>query len=424
MKKTNSAIVIAMLAATAPAGATEPFRLFSSPLTGQTSVYDWTGFYIGIGGGTGFLIDEVNIPAFGATSISGVGGRGYFGKLTVGYDHLFSNGVVVGGAISGRYGDVDTSWSVTGVPLTGELKADYGIDVIGRLGYTIAPRTLAYVLGGYSWQHFELSSTAPAFSTGWNDSGFVVGIGTETAFRNNWTWSSEYRYSQYSGTSIAALGGVGIDPATHMFHSSLNYRFGGGPSGIERASFVHDWTGFKVGAAVSVGASLNKVTTAGGTITFDGLATEGYLGEINIGYDREFGERWVAGVVLAAEYIGASSSATSAGTTVSAKADDFGFDALLRIGRKFNDYTLGYVIGGYTWQNLSASISAPAATTDVSVNAFSIGTGTELALSEKTSAYVEYRYTMYEDVNLGGVATIEPSSHTVRVGAKFKLYPD
>lgn len=408
--------LMASMAVSGPVAASDYFQ----PLNSQDGLYDWSGVWIGIGGGTGLIIDEVTAPILG-TTISGIGGRGYFGKLTVGYDHAFSNGVVVGASVSGRYGDVDTSWSVPGIPFNGTVTADYGVDVIGRLGYAITPRTLAYVLGGYSWQHFKLSSSSHLVAGSWDDNGYVVGIGTETAFRNNWTWASEYRYSSYSGASIAGFGGASIDPVTHAFHSSLNYRFGGGPSGQSRDPIAYEWSGLKVGAAFSLGVAINKFTTTGGA-TYDGLATEGYLGEINIGYDREFGERWLAGVVLAAEYIEASSSATAAGITVSAAADDFGFDALLRVGRKFNDHTLGYLIGGYSWQKLSASISVPAISTSVGVNGFSIGSGSEFVLSDTITGYVEYRYTRYEDINLGALTTVDPSSHTVRVGAKLKLY--
>lgn len=123
---------------------------------------------------------------------------------------------------------------------------------------------------------------------------------------------------------------------------------------------------------------MGGITTIGGTFTFDGLATEGYPVEANIGYDWEFGGRWVAGVVLAAEYISAPVSSTVAGaTTLRAQADDFGFDALGRVGYKFNDYTLGYVIGGHTWQRGEASISVPSISLDKGLNAVPIGTGTE-----------------------------------------------
>lgn len=391
-------------------------------LTSQTSVYDWSGFYLGVGGGTGYILDEVTLPSIGASSISGVGGRGFFGKLTAGYDHAFSNGFIVGGAIAARYGDVETSWTVPGVGFTADIEADYGVDITGRVGYELTPRTIAYLLGGYSYQHFEFNTSVAGASVDWHDNGFVAGVGFETAVRNNWTWSSEYRYAQYSGESISAFGGASIDPVIHSFHSSLNYRFGGGPSQREREPFNHTWTGIKLGGAISAGISVSDVSSGTGGSTFDGLSTEGYLGEVSIGYDHEFGRRWVAGVQLAAQYIDSAASATAAGVTITAKAEDFGFDALARVGYKFNDYTLGYVIGGYSWQNLSASISTPAITEDVGVSGFSIGTGSEFALSEKLSTFVEYRYTQYEDVNLGSVASLEPVSHTVRLGAKFKLY--
>ncbi|MEP3280310.1 MAG: outer membrane beta-barrel protein [Stappiaceae bacterium] len=413
---------VAGLTATQSAHAFEGVIPGAAKLTSQTSVYDWTGFYLGVGGGTGYILDEVTIPTLGGSSISGVGGRGFFGKLTAGYDHAFSNGFVVGGAIAARYGDIDTSWTVPGVGFTADIEADYGVDVTARVGYEITPRTIAYLLGGYSYQHFELNSSVAGASTDWHDNGYILGLGVESAIRQNWTWSGEYRFAKYSGESIGAFGGASIDPVIHSFHSSLNYRFGGGPSQRSRDPFVYDWTGFKIGGAISAGISVSDVSSGNGGSTFDGLATEGFLGEVSVGYDYEFHNRWVAGVQLAAQYIESSASATTAGVTISAEADDFGFDALARIGYKFNDYTLGYVIGGYSWQNMSASISTPAISEDVGVSGFSIGTGSEFALSEKLTSFIEYRYTQYEDVDLGSVASLEPVSHTVRVGAKFKLY--
>ncbi|MEM6463229.1 MAG: outer membrane beta-barrel protein [Pseudomonadota bacterium] len=397
---------------------------FVPQLNNKVSVYDWSGFYIGFGGGTGYLLETVSAPALGVSSVSGVSGRGFFGKLTVGRDFQFSNGFVAGVEVSGRYGDVETSWNVPPVPFAGSVTADYGFDVVGRVGYTITPRTLAYLLGGYSWQHFDLDITTGAGSTTWNESGFVVGFGLERAIRDNWTWGSEYRYSQYSGETIAALGGVSIDPVTHSFNTNINYRFDGGPSEIQRDAFSYDWSGLKLGGAVSVGMAYNKINVPLAATSFDGLGTEGFLGEVNIGYDWELRERLVAGVILAAEYVGFSSSLSALGVTVTSDADDLGFDALLRGGYKFGDYVLGYVVGGYTYQNLSASATGfgTSASVDVGVNALTIGTGTELALSERTSAYIEYRYTMYEDVDVGTLVTLEPSSHTVRVGAKFKLF--
>ncbi len=422
MIRTSSAAFLTAMIATTPIWAADVVvPQPSAPLTNPDSVYNWTGFYIGLGGGTGYLIDGLTVPAVGSTDISGIGGRGYFGQVQVGYDHLFSNGFVLGAAVSGRYGNVDTTWDIPG--LNGSADADYGFDVIGRVGYAITPRTMAFLLAGYSWQHFEITPNSGA-STDWSESGYVLGLGLETVLKGNWTWRSEYRYAEYGGSTLSDIGNVTVDPVTHTFHTNINYRFGGGASSVQRDPFQYNWAGLKLGAAVSVGVSHNEVTSPGGGADIDSLSTEGYLGELNVGYDWEFRDRWVAGVMLAGQYIDASSAASFSGYEVRADAGDFGFDAVLRGGYKFNDYTLGYVLGGYTYQELfaSASFGGTTETRDIGVNALTLGTGTELALNERTSAYVEYRYTIYEDVNLGSLMTIEPTSHTIRVGAKFKLF--
>ena len=64
MKDRLTAILFATLAVTVPAKA-ESFLPGTGALTSQTSIYDWNGLYIGIGGGSGFLIDEISVPAFG-----------------------------------------------------------------------------------------------------------------------------------------------------------------------------------------------------------------------------------------------------------------------------------------------------------------------------------------------------------------------
>ncbi|MCR9138389.1 MAG: outer membrane beta-barrel protein [Alphaproteobacteria bacterium] len=421
MSKRITAIIAASLAVTVPATAADLYIAPEppAPIISGESVYNWTGFRVGIGFGTTMMNNYLRAPALaaGSTTIGGLGDRGFVGTLSAGYDHALANGVIVGASVLGRYGDADTS--VTGGGTSAEIKADYGFDVVGRLGYSITPRTMAYLLGGYSWQHFKLSGTGPTVSQNWGASGYVVGFGTETAIRDNWTWSSEYRYANYGSEGVTPWRG-NIDPVIHSFYTSINYRPNGGPSGQTMAPVIHDWNGLKVGGALGIGVALNKITTTGGTV-FDKMSNEAFLADVNIGYDREFGAKWLGGVVLAAGYDGGRSQLVSTGGASIAKTEDFGFDAMLRVGRKINNQTLAYVIGGYSWQKMSTTI-AGTGTNSTGVSGFTIGTGSEFALSEKLSAFVEYRYSGYQDYNVTPAITVDPSDHSVRVGAKWKLY--
>lgn len=410
--------VAATLAISVPATAADLYVAPEppAPLISGESVYNWTGFRIGLGFGTVMMNNDLRTPGILGTTFGGLGDRGFVGTLSAGYDHTLANGVVVGASVQGRWGDADTS--ITGGGTTAEIKADYGFDAVARLGYSITPRTLAYVLGGYSWQHYKLSGTGPAVSQNWGTSGYVLGFGTETAIANNWTWSSEYRYANYGTESIPAYAGS-VDPVVHSFYTSLNYRPAGGPSGQTMAPVAYDWNGLKVGGALGIGVALNKISGSGTVL--DKMSNEAFLAEANIGYDREFGSHWLGGVVLAAGYDGGRSQFVSGAGVSNSKTEDFGFDAMVRVGRKFNGQTLGYIIGGYSWQQMSTTI-AGAGTNSTGVSGFTIGTGAEFALSEKLTAFVEYRYSGYQDYNVTPAITVDPSDHSVRVGAKWKLY--
>lgn len=400
----------------------------TSPLLSSESIYDWSGFHFGIGGGRGLVVHDLSTPIFGGLGLDGIGGEGVFGQASAGYDFVFSNGIVLGAEVSGRYGNIETSLDVAGIPFllpggfNADVTAEYGFDIIGRLGYSVTPNTLAYVLGGYSWQRFELTSSAPGLATNWNSGGYVLGVGTETAIKDKWTWKNEYRYSKYNSQSFFG-GGLTVDPTTHTFHTSINYRFNGGPSARTVPAMNHDWTGFKVGAAFGGGGLVHDVGILGGFIDFNGLGAQGILGDINIGYDHEFGGRFVGGIVLAARVSNIETELSTPIGSLNVEAQ-YGFDALARLGMKFGGRTLGYVIGGYTWQHFDISTSpASFITYDWGSSGFTIGSGMEVAFSDRITGYAEYRYSHYQEEDFfgGSLLTVTPSSHTVRVGAKYNF---
>ena len=179
----------------------------------EPMVEDWTGFYVGGGGGIGFLNTELNSSASRSDEISlckvkkddkekkecekendkkfapfltllqsqtssfDLGDEGFFGTVQLGYDKQFAPRWVIGGFVDADwYSDLEahgrqSSSSALNVDLKHFLKfdlplsnittdasigMDWSISVGGRLGVLATPGTLLYVLGAYT--HAELDN--------------------------------------------------------------------------------------------------------------------------------------------------------------------------------------------------------------------------------------------------------------------------
>ncbi|WP_292215084.1 outer membrane beta-barrel protein [Mesorhizobium sp.] len=88
-----------------------------------------------------------------------------------------------------------------------------------------------YVLGGYSWQHFDLNASSPIGDIlDWDSSSFSVGGGLETAMSSNVTVGLEYRYSQFSEEDFSSELGLPDDtltstPSFHTVRIGAKYKF-------------------------------------------------------------------------------------------------------------------------------------------------------------------------------------------------------
>lgn len=405
----------------------------AEPIVVGVGGFDWSGFYVGVGGGAGAVVHELSSPFLGGIALNGIGGEGVFGEVTVGYDHLFGERLLVGVFADGRYGGISTDLDIPAIPFGASVELDYGFDVGLRLGYLVTPETLGYVLGGYSWQHFDATTSIPGIAYDWDADGFVVGAGIETVLSGNWTLKTEYRYAQYSSEDFGSGGLIEAEPSTHTVHAGINYRFGadgGAASTFETPGY--DWTGLTIGASAGAGGLVHDIDIPPlGGFGFNGIGAEGVFGEVSVGYDWEFGGSWVVGVMADARYSTISTDLV-VGPFLSASIDaDWGWDVLARIGHKVGDSTLVYAIGGYSWQHFDVDVGTPAIGSiyDWGAGGYSVGGGIETALSERTALNLEYRYSAYEgeDIIAGlggpaGLVDISPSSHTVRVGLKVKLF--
>ena len=397
----------------------------------EASGFNWSGAYVGIGGGFGASVHKFSVAPI--VDFNGIGGNGVFGELTAGYDYMVNERFLLGGFIDANIGNIGPSISIPDADI--DLTNAYGFDVGLRAGYLLNPSTLGYVLGGYSWQHFKLDGSGDADGLEFTEDrgGYVLGVGMETVLRGNWTLKTEYRYANYGDKSVIDFGGgaLNVEPSTHTFHIAANYRFGAqSGGGASFAAPTYNWTGFYVGGALGAGTAVHDLGVdlgGGGALDLNGIGSEGVLGEASIGYDYDFGS-WVAGVQLDGSYSGIRSKLDIPGGSI--KLDnDYGFDALARVGAKVNESTLAYVIGGYSYQHFDLHASDPVGDIiDWNKSGFTVGGGLETAVSSNMTVGLEYRYSQFGKKDFSsefgapdGTLTDKASFQTVRIGAKYKF---
>ena len=381
--------------------------------------YNWSGFYVGAGGGGGAVVRELSIP--GLFTLDGTGGEGWFGEVTTGYDHMLTDRILVGVFADYRFGGIETDFQIAGLGFGFTNSLEQGWDVGGRIGFLLTPETLAYGLLAWSHQDFEIST--PFGGLEWDADGYAVGGGLETVLGGNWTLKGEYRYTQYDPLDLFGLGLINLEPATHTFHASLNYRFGGAsgePYGFVPAEY--DFTGLKAGLAGGFGAVVHEFTIPPLTLTYDGFGGDGAFAEVSLSYDYDLGNNWVVGVGGDYRWGNFETNLSLLGLNIALTADR-GYDLFGRLGYKPATGTLVYGLAGYASQHFELTSNVGLGD-DYDVHGWTAGAGIETALSDRWTAKIEYRYSEYDgyDFGTGGVIDLAPSTHTVRAGLTYKLF--
>ncbi|MDF0495425.1 outer membrane protein [Bradyrhizobium yuanmingense] len=213
-----------LFALAAPASAADlaarPYTKAPAPVA---SVYNWTGFYLGIVGGGAWEASS------GDPKMQG----GFVGG-TAGYNWQTGN-VVFGIEADGAWADVSASATgavfVPGVGVvaaTASSKTDAMGTVRGRIGWAVN-NVLLYGTGGYAWIDNKLSFTAlgATISESKFHSGWTVGAGVEAFFAPNWSVKGEYLYRSLGGETYFS---GAVPTGTLNFHTvqvGVNYHFGG-----------------------------------------------------------------------------------------------------------------------------------------------------------------------------------------------------
>ena len=197
-------------------------RPYTKAPVAVASVYNWTGFYLGIVGGGAW--EDSNSPRM----------QGGFVGGTAGYNWQTGN-VVFGIEADGSWADVNASATgATVVPgfgvvtATASSKTDALGTVRGRIGYAVN-NVLFYGTGGYAWidNKITLSALGVSASDSKFHSGWTVGAGVEAFIAPQWSIKGEYLYRSLGGETY--FGGA-LPSGTLNFHTvqfGVNYHFNG-----------------------------------------------------------------------------------------------------------------------------------------------------------------------------------------------------
>ncbi|MEO9876733.1 MAG: outer membrane beta-barrel protein [Anderseniella sp.] len=387
---------------------------------------DWTGFHVGIGGGYGAVNHRLAVDAFGASdvlSFSGIGGEGGLFTVEGGYDYQFSSDFVVGIMGDYTYSGIGTELDVDVFGANFTLDASHSFSVLGRLGWLANPDTLIYGLVGWTWTEFEgdLDFGGGGTSYSFDQDGLTVGAGIETRFTPNITGKLEYRYTDYQDNTLLGGGGGGFelynDTSMQTIRAVASYRFGnpGGyvtPVADYSVASTANWSGLRVGAGGGYGFinhELSLDVDPGGTLaSLDGISGEGGLFTVEVGYDHQFANDFVAGIQF--DYTGSSVETAleldlgvPGFTGYRLEASD-SYTVAGRLGYLVTPETLAYGLAGWTWTDFEQDIlvitGTPVITNDFDADGFTVGAGIETVLAENFTGKLEYRYTDYGKLNV------------------------
>ena len=212
-----------LFALAAPASAADlAARPYTKAPVAMASVYNWTGFYLGIVGGGAW--EDSNSPRM----------QGGFVGGTAGYNWQTSN-VVFGVEADGAWADVSASAAgvvfvpgIGGIPASVSSKTDAMGTVRGRIGWAVN-NVLLYGTGGYAWIDNKVTATLGPVSVSDSKfhSGWTVGAGVEAFIAPQWSVKGEYLYRSLGGETYFSGAVPSGSLNFHTVQVGVNYHFGG-----------------------------------------------------------------------------------------------------------------------------------------------------------------------------------------------------
>jgi outer membrane immunogenic protein len=247
-------------------------------------VYNWTGFYVGVGLGGRWTESDWTTTCLGPTFLGTAGcpndvffpadtrignanpglfdSTGFRVSGYAGFNWQFQNWVL---GVEGDFGWADNDETIAGIPGTFAASLGPGVDTAsindkwdasarGRIGYLFAPTALVYVTGGAAWIEKEITATCGGtFPAGWcnNPGGFAetvddtffgwtVGGGVEWMLAPSWILRGEYRFTDYGSQTYTFFANAGIPAGIDSFTFDVEHQTHTAYVGL---SYLFNWAG-------------------------------------------------------------------------------------------------------------------------------------------------------------------------------------
>lgn len=207
----------------------------SEDAAAATTDTDWTGFYLGVGGGGSATRNRLSATFGNASSTIDEGGQDLLGSAFGGFDWQLGKRAVVG--VMGDFtvsGPQSTSTvSAGGANLQITTAAHSSWSALGRVGFLPTPSTLIYAAAGYTAESITTSANASVGNLNaqlWQNDvvgGWTVAPGIETIISGGWSTRLEYRYSQFEQKTINGANAT-VQPNMQSLWLGLSYKFGTG----------------------------------------------------------------------------------------------------------------------------------------------------------------------------------------------------
>jgi outer membrane immunogenic protein len=218
-------------------------RAYKAPAPAVSPIYNWSGFYIGVQGGGFYDRNHVTTPGGELISPISIHSGSYFAGGYAGYNYQVSSLVLgvegdMSAVLGGRELSARQPTIAPGIFANSETDSKWLASVAGRAGFAMN-NWLLYGKGGGAWMKTDYTAnvlTAANVNLGTQTrsatrSGYLVGVGLEYAWSQNFVSKIEYNYIDFGTQRInyafAGLNAADYNTKAHLVKAGLAYKFGG-----------------------------------------------------------------------------------------------------------------------------------------------------------------------------------------------------